>query len=75
MCKLQRNCNEVLFTILIRFLSLFVSTVIPNSVGGTAASASITVNNPNATGAGSKLNGGIMAIALTSVATAAYVLI
>ncbi|CAO3643567.1 unnamed protein product [Mucor fragilis] len=50
------------------------STVPNNGMGGTLATASITVENPNvaAQSASIKLNTGIMAIALTSVATTAY---
>ena len=53
------------------------STVPNNGMGGTLATASITVENPNAVAqsASTKLNTGIMAIALTSAATAAYAMI
>lgn len=53
------------------------STVSDNGMGGTAATASITINNPNnaAQSASTKLNTGIMAITLTSAVTAAYAMI
>lgn len=53
------------------------STVPNNGMGGTLATASITVENPNAVAqsASTKLNTGIMTITLTSAATAAYALL
>ncbi|KAF1803799.1 hypothetical protein FB192DRAFT_1369853, partial [Mucor lusitanicus] len=50
------------------------STVPNNGMGGTLATASITVENPNAVAqsASTKLTTGIMAITLASAVTAAY---
>ncbi|KAL0140593.1 hypothetical protein V8B55DRAFT_1333617 [Mucor lusitanicus] len=53
------------------------STVPNNGMGGTLATASITVENPNAVAqsASTKLTTGIMAITLASAVTAAYAMI
>ncbi|CAO3628421.1 unnamed protein product [Mucor hiemalis] len=52
------------------------STVVPNGMGGTAATASISVNGTDAhKNAGTQLNGGIIAITLTSTVAAAYALL
>jgi len=51
------------------------STVPNNGMGGTLATASISVDNPNAAhSASNKINAGVMAISLTSAVTAAYAL-
>ncbi|KAL0141447.1 hypothetical protein V8B55DRAFT_1445835 [Mucor lusitanicus] len=51
------------------------STVSNNGMGGTLATASISVENPNAAhSASNKVNAGVMAVALTSAVTAAYAL-
>ncbi|GAN08065.1 hypothetical protein MAM1_0188c07572 [Mucor ambiguus] len=52
------------------------STVSNNGMGGTLATASISVENPNAAhSASNKVNAAVMAVTLTSVVAAAYAVI